>query len=172
MILTGREIARQVELSALVIDPFDERLLNPNSYNYRLGPRLAVPCDTVADPKLEGAWRVVDIPQSGFVLQPHRLYLGHTFEQIGSDRFVTSLIGRSSVGRLGLYLQLASDLGQLGAVHRWTLELTAVQPLRVYPKMAIGQVSFWVPEGEFQLYDGRYRETNDPTHSLFFLDDL
>ena len=69
---------------------------------------------------------------------------------------MTSLIGRSSVGRLGLFLQITADLGQLGAKHSWTLELKVVQPLIVYPMMKIGQVSFWVPEGEFSDYDGKY----------------
>ena len=60
---------------------------------------------------------------------------------------MTSLIGRSSVGRLGLFLQITADLGHLGKAHCWTLELKVVQSLIVYPHMKIGQVSFWQVTG-------------------------
>jgi dCTP deaminase len=78
-------------------------------------------------------------------------------EEIGSDYYVTSLIGRSSVGRLGIFLQITADLGHLGAKHCWTLELKVVQPVICYPRMKIGQVSFWCVEGETEhLYQGKY----------------
>ena len=66
------------------------------------------------------------------------------------------------MGRLGLFLQLSADLGHIGAVHCWTLELTVVQPVRVYPGMRIGQVSFWVPEGDRVLYGGTYGRISEP----------
>lgn len=53
-----------------------------------------------------------------------------------------SLIGRSSTGRLGLFLQVSADLGHTGAEHKWTLELVAAKPIKIYPNMIIGQISF------------------------------
>ena len=94
------------------------------------------------------------IPPEGYVLQPGIIYLGHTYESIGSNTYVPSLIGRSSLGRLGLFLQITADLGNIGTGHKWTLELKVVQPLRVYPKMRIGQVSFWQAEG-LELLGGK-----------------
>ena len=165
MILTGSEIIRRVHLGHITIDPFDERQVNPNSYNYRLGKRVkCAPRETI-DPRHRPQWADKEIPPTGMLLEPGRLYLGHTLESIGSRMFVTSLIGRSSVGRLGLFLQLSADLGQLGAIHCWTLEMNVVQPLRLYPGMIIGQVSFWVPDGQSRPYRGVYADTSLPLES-------
>jgi dCTP deaminase len=115
----------------------------------------------------------IEIPETGYVLQPGRLYLGHTYERIGSTHFVPSLIGRSSLGRLGLFLQITADLGHLGTYHKWTLEMTVVQPLRIYPKMRIGQVSFWEPQGvpalavaSYAGLPGNYAQFSNSTPSL------
>jgi dCTP deaminase len=156
MILTGPEIIRQCAMGRINITPFYENQVNPNSYNYRLGPSLRTHCSDVIDSRSEHDLTEVDIGSGGIVLQPGTVYLGTTAESIGSDYFVPSLIGRSSLGRLGVYLQVSADLGNLGAVHRWTLEIVAVQPIRVYADMIMGQVSFWVPTGERDLYDGYF----------------
>ncbi|MEU9599827.1 deoxycytidine deaminase [Streptomyces sp. NPDC048109] len=162
MILTGPAIREAVTSGTLTIDPFEPNLLNPNSYNYRLGARLEELISRPADPTVPACTRTVDLPADGFVLQPGTVYLGTTVETIGSNDFVTSLIGRSSLGRLGCFLQISADLGQLGAVHRWTLEITVVQPLRVYPGMRVGQVSFWRPSGNRSPYQGHYGTLSVP----------
>ena len=163
MILTGSEIQKQVKDGQIIIEPFDNKLLNPNSYNYRLGDTLRIVTNSVIDSKSEAEYEEVKIPEDGFLLQPDTLYLGSTVEKIGSENFVTSLIGRSSVGRLGMYLQITADLGQLGRAHCWTLEIRVVQPLRVYAGMRIGQVSFWKPTGGIsKLYTAGYTRFNEP----------
>ena len=167
MILSGNEIIKQVNAGRITISPFIQELVNPNSYNYRLGTRLIEITDSIIDPRKVSEYRVVDFTDEGYILQPGKLYLGSTLEKFGSKDFVTSLIGRSSVGRLGLFLQITADLGQLGAVHHWTLELTVVQPLRIYPGMRIGQISFWsVKGGTGMQYEGKYGTHNDPHHSM------
>ena len=146
MILTGDEIASAVDGGAITIEPFSRQLMNPNSYNYRLGEQLVVIDDSVIDLHGKAHTHEIIIPEEGIELQPGIIYLGHTLETIGSDSYVPSLIGRSSLGRLGMFLQITADLGHLGTRHRWTLEITVVQPLRVYPRMIVGQVSFWQPK--------------------------
>ncbi|MEU5193666.1 deoxycytidine deaminase [Streptomyces scabiei] len=162
MILTGPAIREAVTSGAITIDPFEPNLLNPNSYNYRLGSRLEELTSRPADPAVLARTRTIDLTADGFVLQPGTVYLGTTAETIGSAEFVTSLIGRSSLGRLGCFLQISADLGQLGAVHRWTLEITVVQPLRIYPGMRVGQVSFWRPVGSRSPYHGHYGTLSIP----------
>lgn len=152
MILSGPQIEKEVAAGRIVIDPFERAQLNPNSYNYRLDPVIR----EVKDLPWEPGPATITIPESGYVLQPRKLYLGATFETIGSDAYVISLIGRSTIGRLGLFLQITADLGHQGTKARWTLEMTVVQPLRVYPRMQIGQVSFWAAQGESRLYNGKY----------------
>ncbi|MFD7505406.1 deoxycytidine deaminase [Streptomyces sp. NPDC059850] len=163
MILTGSAIEQAVSCGDITIDPFDPDLVNPNSYNYRLGDVLKVPIDGPADPRMETALKTVHIPVGGYELQPGTLYLGATVERIGSARYVTSLIGRSSLGRLGTFLQISADLAQLGALHQWTLEIVVVQPLTIYAGMRVGQVSFWERAGAPMPYVGHYGRLDDPS---------
>jgi dCTP deaminase len=133
--------------------------LNPNSYDYRIDYKLLELADLPVDPKKETAYNEINFTDDGYVLSPHKTYLANTHEEIGSDIFVPSLIGKTSLGRLGLFLQITADLGNLGAKHRWTLELKAVQPIKIYPMMRIGQVSFWSACGDTNLkYDGKYNK--------------
>ena len=165
MILTGSQIAKEVQNGNILLEPFDSSLLNPNSYNYRLNDYLLKVENKIINPKRAIQTKRVDIPKQGYKLQPHKLYLGSTYELIGSDKYVVTLIGRSSLGRLGLFLQISADLGQIGTQHNWTLELTVVQPLIVYPRMRIGQVSFWVPEGlEFLSKQPYLNQLNSYSH--------
>lgn len=166
MILTGPQIARCVANGTITIDPFDPDSVNPNSYNYRLGDLLLASRDELFDAALTPTWEALEIPDEGFTLRAGRLYLASTLETIGSSEYVTSLMGRSSLGRLGLFLQVTADLGHIGAVHRWTLELHAVQPLRIYKGMRIGQVSFWESQGTARQYVGRYSDFSTPTPNL------
>src|SRR5438309_7858230 len=104
MILTGEEIQLEVGRGRITIEPFHVGQLNPNSYNYRLSPEITICTDSLLDPIRRGEWSCMHIPDDGLVLEPHRLYLGSTIESIGSDVYVPSLIGRSSLGRLGMFL--------------------------------------------------------------------
>lgn len=160
MILTGHAIGEAVRRGDIHIEPFDEACLGPNSYDYRLQPELVI-----LEHGETAAPRRVTIPDTGFTLEPGRLYLGATEESIGSDRYAMTLLGRSSLGRLGLYLNITADLGHIGAISNWTLELKVVQPLIVYPRMRIGQVAFWTSEGTTNAYNGRYLGDRGPVTS-------
>jgi dCTP deaminase len=157
MILTGKEIEQNVYNKKIHINPFINKNLNPNSYNYRLGYEILELTEHCIDPRKIQAQKKITISKTGYKLDPGRLYLGNTYEEIGSDHYVISLIGRSSIGRLGLFVQITADLGNLGTKHKWTLELKCVQPLVIYPMIKIGQVSFWDVKGEKnKMYAGKY----------------
>ena len=169
MILTGSEIATQIAKGNIEIDPFDSTVVNPNSYNYRLGSQIKeIDSQTPIDTRQPFEVDARDIAEEGIVLNPKRHYLAHTLERIGSSKFVPFLIGRSSMGRLGLFLQISADLGNLGVCHRWTLELMCVRPIRIYPGMRIGQVSFWVSAGDTEPYGGQLGQFNEPKLPLHF----
>jgi dCTP deaminase len=153
MILTKRRIEEEVASGEITLEPFRAEQLNPNSYNYRLGHRIAASENPGG---AHAAWHRAEIPGSGITLQPGMVYLSVTEEVIGSRRYAMTLIGRSSLARLGLFLTITADLGHVGSACRWTLELTVVQPLRVYPGMQIGQVAFWGCQGPVRVYEGRY----------------
>ncbi|MFN2425972.1 MAG: deoxycytidine deaminase, partial [Candidatus Binatia bacterium] len=118
MILTGPSIHTALKRGDITIRPFDKSQLNPNSYNYHLGGSL-VTLGASAKPLRE-----IVLPSRGYILKPGTVYLGATLEQIGSSRYVTLLLGRSSIGRLGIFLNVTADLGHLGCRSHWTLELT------------------------------------------------
>lgn len=157
MILTGSEICRQVGLDNIVISPFNQDQVNPNSYNYRLGPVLKVFDEDESD------FVLIDIPDEGCVLEPHKMYLGHTKEMLGSEKYAMRLIGRSSLGRYGLFLQVSADLGHTTSCHQWTLELVATQPIRLYADMTIGQISFWNNFGDINCFGKTFANFNLPT---------
>jgi dCTP deaminase len=157
MILTGSEILNNVKNKNIHIVPFDKSMLNPNSYDYRIDCKLLELADLPVDPKKQTSYNEIDFSNNGYVLSPNKTYLANTHEEIGSDVFVPSLIGKTSLGRLGLFLQITADLGNLGAKHKWTLELKVVQPIKIYPMMRIGQVTFWSTSGESNMrYEGKY----------------
>lgn len=170
MILSGLKIKEEVLNGNITIAPWNDELLNPNSYNYRLGDKLFILKDNVIDSKNPSSYEEIIIPDDGFLLQPNQLYLGSTYEVIGSDKYVTQLIGRSSVGRLGLFLQVTAPIGHCGCRGSWTLELKVVQPLKVYRNMKIGQVTFWVIDGDTSINykNGKYNELSSPKVSEFY----
>lgn len=163
MILTGSEITREREQGRICIHPFDAAQVNPNSYNYRLGSTLKVYREMKNN---EPQFDTIRIPEEGYVLRPRVLYLGHTLETLGSSTYALSLIGRSSIGRLGLFVQYSANLGHTGTSHQWTLEFLAAKPFRLHAGMKIGQVSFWTNEGEVERYRGAYGAFNEPHESV------
>ena len=170
MILTGSEIKKQVQSGKIHIFPFEEGNLNPNSYNFRLGRTLKVYKQKILDPSMPMEYDEITIPDEGYVLQPNQLYLGHTIEEMGSDFFVPIMQARSSVGRLGLNIYLNSGLGDLGFKRQWTLELHAIHPLKIYPRMKVGQMLFWKSLGKIHLYQGKYKDSVGPQVSQIWRD--
>lgn len=167
MILTGSEIKKNVEQRKIIIEPFYEEQINPNSYNYRLGETYIELHDKqIVDlRKNQAEYKERKLAEEGTVFYPNHVYLCNTYERIGSYEYVTLLIGKSSMGRLGLFIQLSADLGHQGEIHKWTLEVKPSIPIIVYPHMIIGQVTFWKTVGERQESGGYYCNYDDPTES-------
>ncbi len=163
MILTGNKIEKEIQVGNIVIKPFCADQINPNSYNYRLGSSLKV-FDRFDNEK--AVFKEVKIPVSGYVLETGKMYLANTKEIIGSSKYAMSLIGRSSIGRYGLFLQVSANLGHTTSEHKWTLEIVATLPIKLYPGMIIGQVSFWKNFGAVKKYDGQYGHLNHPQESF------
>lgn len=170
MILTGPEIAREHELGRIKITPFRSDQINPNSYDFRLGRTMKTYVSNILDARVYNPVDEWLIPDSGLVLQPGKIYLGHTCETMGSDHYVPIIRGKSSTARLGLFVHITADMIDIGSYNQWTLQLNAVQPLRIYPNMRIGQVTFWRVHGEVVLYAGKYQGSVGPAESQVHLD--
>lgn len=170
MILTGREIAREVARGRIHIDDFDDARVEPNSYGFRLGGTLLEYADDVLEPDVPP--RVVrrQIGEDGVVLRPGRLYLGATAEYMGSDHYAATLYARRSTSTLGVWIQYSAPLGHCGAVIPWTLEIKVAQPVRLFAGMVIGKIAFWAMLGEHVRYNGRYTGSTDVVASRLALD--
>jgi dCTP deaminase len=170
MILTGAEIQRQVLAGNIVIDPFNVDRIGPNSYDFSLGSRLITYTSHILDSRQENHTIEHLIPPEGMILSPNKVFLINTEERIGSDRYVPIIRGRSSIGRLGVFIHITADIIDLGSVNQLTLQLYSVIPVRIYPGILIGQVTFWIPAGDITLYRGKYGKLRSPAGSLIHLD--
>jgi dCTP deaminase len=137
-----------MEKGTIVITPFDRNCLGSNSYDVHLGKWLAVYKDDVLDARLHNEVEYSEIPNDGFLLLPHRLYLGVTEEYTETHRHVPFLEGKSSVGRLGIDIHATAGKGDVGFCNTWTLEISVKQPVRVYKEMPIGQLIYFEVAGE------------------------
>jgi dCTP deaminase len=170
MILTGREIEKQVGAGRIHIQPFEPEQVRPNSYDFRLGGRIVCYRNYELDARRDNPTVEIEIPDEGLELTPGRIYLAHTEEIMGSDTFVPTIRAKSSTARLGLFVHVTADLIDIGSINQWTLQLVPVQPIRVYPRMLIGQVTFWTVEGDIELYTGKYQHSRGPQPSKSWMD--
>ena len=168
MILSGQEILSQLGRD-IVIEPFDPARLNPNSYNLTLHDELIIYEEVVLDMRKANRVRRMSIPPDGLVLPPNQLYLGRTAERTETHNLVPMIEGRSSIGRLGLFVHVTAGFGDVGFRGFWTLEMFAVQPVRIYPGVAICQIIYHDIRGPFTEYQSdKYQNNTDIQPSLLF----
>ncbi len=168
MILSGDEIRARVGES-IIIEPFDEKHLNPNSYNLSLHNELLIYEEVVLDMREVNRVRRLTIPDSGLVLNPNQIYLGRTQERTETLDLVPMVEGRSSVGRLGLFVNVTAGFGDVGFSGYWTLEMFAVQPVRIYPGVPICQIFYHQLIGEYRTYSSdKYHNNRDIQPSLLY----
>jgi dCTP deaminase len=114
-------------------------------------------------------YRRYEIPPEGLVLSPNQLYLGRTMERTETHNLVPMLEGRSSIGRLGLFVHVTAGFGDVGFCGFWTLEMFAVQPIRVYAGVEIAQIFYHTLEGTVREYASeKYQHNRDIQPSLLF----
>jgi len=168
MILSGHEIRRRLG-EEIVIEPFAHENLNPNSYNLSLHSELMVYEEVVLDMRTPNRVRRLEIPDKGLTLAPNQLYLGRTVERTETHGLVPMIEGRSSVGRLGLFVHVTAGFGDVGFCGFWTLEMFAIQPVRIYPGVPICQIFYHELTGEFSAYESdKYQHNRDIQPSLLF----
>lgn len=174
MILTDKKILEALETRQIVIEPFRRDCLGTNSYDVHLGKYLAVYTDRILDAKKHNQVKHFEIPEEGFVLQPGTLYLGVTEEYTETHNSVPFLEGKSSVGRLGIDIHATAGKGDVGFSNTWTLEISCVQPVRVYAGMPIGQLIYFLIDGDVETYynkkqNAKYNQrTEKPVESMMW----
>ena len=170
MILSGKKIQACMG-KEIIIEPFDPKRINPNSYNLTLNRELLVYENDLLDMKRPNPVQKLLIPENGLLLEPNRLYLGRTNEFTRTDCYVPMLEGRSSTGRLGLFVHVTAGFGDVGFAGCWTLEIFCVQPVVIYPDVEICQISYYDIDGEYDLYQSKkYQNSREIRPSQMFMD--
>lgn len=152
MILSDNKILEAIEKGDIVIEPFEKEKLGTNSYDVHLGKMLAVYTDRELDAKKHNTISYIEIPEEGYLIQPGIIYLGVTEEYTETHHAVPFLEGKSSVGRLGIDIHATAGKGDVGFCNTWTLEISCVQPVRIYAGMPIGQLIYFAVEGDIENY--------------------
>ena len=183
MILSDRTLREQIDAGRIVIDPFDDSLVQPSSIDVRISNLFRVFRNHTAgviDVKqdLRDLTELVEIPDDGvFMLHPGEFVLGSTLERIAvPDDLVARIEGKSSLGRLGLLIHSTAGFVDAGFDGHVTLELANVAslPITLYPGMKIGQVSFMRMTTPADRPYGRgasgskYQGQRGPTPSRYF----
>lgn len=166
---TKNEIIRSIRSGKIVLDPFNEDHLNPNSYDLTLAPKLLwYPGDEPLDLKSNRRPESCIIPEDGMVLLPNELYLGCTAEYTESHGCIPLIEGRSSFARYGITVHQTGGFGDIGYCGNWTLEIMVVKPVRIYPDLRLAQIYWLEPKGLIdQIYSGKYQfsKSTDPIES-------
>jgi dCTP deaminase len=180
----GREVTRcGPKGERIVITPFDPQFAGPASYDLHLGdtlltyaPREAehfsgqTVLDHVIDPENPSPTVEHKLEEDGrWLLMPGKVYLGATSQYTESHYLRPMLYGRSSIGRLGLFIHVTAGVGDPAFSGRFTLELVATQAIRIRPGMKIGQIAYDTLEGEYLAYKGRYQGDLVPVASRFHI---
>jgi dCTP deaminase len=142
MILTDHTITAEMNKGNIVIEPFNPANLGTNSYDLTLSNTLILYTERVLDVRKKNPSAPIIIPEEGIVLQPNIIYLASTIEYTQTLRHVPILMGKSSLGRLGLFVHVTAGFGDVGFAGHWTLELVCVQPVRIYAGMKIAQIVY------------------------------
>lgn len=170
MIISGKEIKKRLGTD-LIIDPFNEKQLGPNSYNLRLHHELLMYTEPVLDMKQNNPTKKISIPEEGLLLEPGTLYLGRTVEFTRTNNLVPMIEGRSSIGRLGLFVHITAGFGDVGFSGYWTLEIFCVQSIRIYAGVEMCQIFYHTIEGDFIPYQSnKYQNNIGVQPSLLFRD--
>lgn len=183
MILSDRSIREAIAAGRIVIEPLDERLIQPSSIDVRISNLFRVFRNHTAgliDVKQDMRFltELVEVPDDGvFMLHPGEFVLGSTLERIAvPDDLVGRVEGKSSLGRLGLLIHSTAGFIDAGFDGHITLELANVAslPITLYPGMKIGQVSFMqmTTPAEHPYGQGaagsKYHGQRGPTPSRYF----
>ena len=155
MILSDKTILQELQAGNIVIDPFNPKHLNPNSVDLTIAPQFKRYVGDILDPRQPNPVEEFTIPEEGYILQPGEVYLYACNERIGVKSNIRAKVeGKSSLGRLGLFIHVTAGFIDTGFEGSLVLELVATRQIRLYPNMKICQVEFARVEGEIlETYD-------------------
>jgi dCTP deaminase len=184
MVLSDHTIREEIAAGRIVIDPFDDALVQPCSIDVTVGDSFRV-FRNARYPYIDVKQEMEDLTElvrvqhdEPFILHPGEFVLGVVAERVGlPDDIVATLDGKSSLGRLGLVVHQTAGVIDAGFDGHITLELANVAnlPITVYAGMRIAQLSFMTlttpadnPYGSGSL-GSKYQGQAEPTPSRYFM---
>jgi dCTP deaminase len=180
VLLSDRDIRKEIEAGRVALDPFDEAMIQPSSLDVRLDRFYRVFENhkyPYIDPAIEQSdltREIATAPDEAFILHPGEFVLASTYEVITlPDDIAGRLEGKSSLGRLGLLTHSTAGFIDPGFSGHVTLELSNVAnlPITLHAGMKIGQLCLFRlsspaehPYGS-EKYGSRYQGQRGPTAS-------
>lgn len=135
MILSDRDIDHIIKSGkAFLVNPYNEEMLQPNSVDLTLSEELK---------KING--KSIDLRQSSYKIKPNEFLLGSTFEKVHIPYDLCGHVdGKSSIGRLGVFVHVSSGFIDSGFTGNITLEIfnCSDREFELYHGMPICQIVF------------------------------
>jgi dCTP deaminase len=152
VLLSDKDIRAEIGVGRVVLDPFDDEMVQPSSVDVRLDRFFRVfenhryPFIDPAEEQAELTREVAPDGEEPFILHPGEFVLASTYEVVTlPDDLAARLEGKSSLGRLGLLTHSTAGFIDPGFSGHVTLELSnvATLPIKLWPGMKIGQLCFF-----------------------------
>ena len=174
MILSDKTINKMIEEKTLVIEPITKEQIQPASVDIRLGNTFSIVDDTPSGIiTLGGKIEYKTIVTDTYLILPGQFVLASTMEYFELPDDLTAFVeGRSSLGRMGLFIQNAGwvDPGFKGEI---TLELYNANKCAIELKAGrrVGQLVFAkMDDSALNPYNGKYQGQRGATGSRVFMD--
>lgn len=174
MILSDKTIKKMLNEGDLYISPLEEVQIQPASVDIRMGDTFTFvsPDETVITFGLPVEYNTT-VSKGKYLLMPKQFVLATTKEYFKLPDDLTAFVeGRSSVGRMGLFIQNAGwvDPGFEGEI---TLELfnASDKPILLESGKRVGQLVFAKLDQKAENpYNGKYQKQTGATGSRIYLD--
>lgn len=174
MILSDKTLTKMLAEGTLVAEPIEKEQIQPASIDIRLGNTFSIVRDSSSGIiTLENKIKYETIETDTYVLLPGQFVLATTMEYFELPDNLTAFVeGRSSLGRMGLFIQNAGwvDPGFKGEI---TLELFNANRCAIELKAGrrVGQLVFAeMDDTAMNPYNGKYQGQRGATGSRVFMD--
>jgi dCTP deaminase len=174
MIVSDDTLRAMMAEGSIVVEPLEPYQVQPASIDLRLGRTfLKIDENSLESLSLDAEAPYVRMEKDEIVIPPHSFLLATTVEYIRIPTNVTAFVeGRSSIGRMGLFIQNAGwvDPGFEGNI---TLELFNANrlPLRLASGRRICQIVFaFMDKATRTPYAGKYQGQRGTVGSRIFKD--
>ena len=174
MILSDKTILKMLDDDTLKITPIKKEQVQPASVDIRLGDTFSIVEDSATGMiSLENEINYKTIKTDTYILLPGQFVLATTMEYIDLPNNLTAFVeGRSSLGRMGLFIQNAGwvDPGFKGEI---TLELFNANRCAIELRSGrrVGQLVFaQMDDLALNPYNGKYQGQKGATGSKVYMD--